>query len=143
MTEFKNPFVDMDLTKMMGEFKLPGVDPEALAATQKKNIEALTNANQLAVEGLQAVARRQMEIFQQTMTEATKQAQEMMSAEEPQAKAAKQAEIVKVAYEKALSNMRELADMVRHSNTEAISVVNNRVTESLEELREALDKSGK
>ena len=102
MTEFKNPFVDMDLTKMMGEFKMPGVDPEALAAAQKKNIEALTSANQLAVEGLQAVARRQMEIFQQTMTEATKQVQDMMSAEEPQTKAAKQAEIAKLAYEKAL-----------------------------------------
>ena len=49
MVEFKNPFLDMDVQKMMGEFKLPNVDVDAVVAAQKKNIEALTSANQLAV----------------------------------------------------------------------------------------------
>ena len=60
-----------DPTKIMGEvqnllqqYKLPGLDMEALAATQKKNIEALTTANRTAVEGLQALARRQTEVLQ-------------------------------------------------------------------------------
>ena len=59
MADYKNPFADMDVQKMMGEFKLPNVDVDAVVAAQKKNIEALTSANQLAVEGMQAIARRQ------------------------------------------------------------------------------------
>ena len=39
-------------------------------------MEVLSNANRLALEGAQAVARRHMEIMQQTMTEFTEHARE-------------------------------------------------------------------
>ena len=73
MADYKNPFADMDVQKMMGEFKLPNVDVDAVVAAQKKNIEALTSANQLAVEGMQAIARRQAEIMRQTVEELQKE----------------------------------------------------------------------
>ncbi len=43
-----------DMSKAFGEMKLPGIDVEAVAASQRKNLEALTQANQLAVEGAQS-----------------------------------------------------------------------------------------
>ena len=64
-----NPFFDVDVSKfadvskLISEFKLPGVDVEFALASQQKNIQALTAANQLALEGFQAVVRRQSEIF--------------------------------------------------------------------------------
>ena len=70
---------EFDPTKAVGEFsnllkqyKLPGVDVDAIVASQKKNLEALTSANRVAIEGLQAVAKRQAEILQETMNEASK-----------------------------------------------------------------------
>lgn len=142
MAEFKNPFLDMDVQKMMGEFKLPNVDVDAVVAAQKKNIEALTSANQLAVEGMQAVARRQAEILRQTAEEVQKNMQSFMETGTPDAKAAKGTELTKTAFEKAISNMKELSEMVTKSNAEAFDVINKRVAESLDEIRD-LSKTNK
>ena len=68
----RNPFLEMDVTKLMGEFKVPGVDLDKMADAQRKNVEALTSANQLAAEGFQAVARRQAEILRQTLETAAR-----------------------------------------------------------------------
>ncbi|HEY0834929.1 MAG TPA: phasin family protein [Azospirillum sp.] len=135
-----NPFLDVDVTKMLGEFKMPGLDMDAIMATQRKNIEAVTAANQLAVEGLQAVMRRQAEILRQSLEEAGNMMSGMMTAGSPEDKAAKQAEVVKAAFEKTLANMKELAEMVAKSNTEAADVLSKRVSESLEEVKTALAK---
>ena len=57
------------------------------------------------------------------------------SASNPQEMTAKQAELVRKAFEQALANVRELAEMVSKSNTEAFAIINKRVTESLQELK--------
>ncbi len=137
------PFFEMDISKVLSEFKLPGVDVDAILASQRKNIEAVTAANQLAIEGFQAVVRRQASILRQTLEETGTILTEALSAGSPEDKAAKQAELVKTAFEKALSNMKELAELVAKSNTEAANVISNRVSESLEELKSALAKASK
>ncbi|HYH17430.1 MAG TPA: phasin family protein [Azospirillum sp.] len=137
-----NPFLDFDVTKALGDFKVPGLDVDAILATQRKNIEAVTAANQLAIEGLQAVIRRQAEILRQSMEEAGSMVSDVMAAGSPEDKAAKQAELVKVAFEKALANVKELAEMVAKSNTEAADVLSKRVSESLDEVKTAIAKTG-
>src|SRR3546814_8128069 len=57
-------FAAFDLNKMLGDLKMPGFDPAAVAAAQQKNIDAITAANKRAIEGYQAIAKRQAEIFQ-------------------------------------------------------------------------------
>lgn len=142
-----NPFFDVDVSKftdvskLMSEFKLPGVDVESAFAAQQKNIQALTAANQLAFEGFQAVARRQSEILRQTIEQTTSIVSELLAAGSPEEKVAKQADLVKAAFEKALANTRELAELVTKSNTEAADVINKRVSESLEELKSVVAKA--
>lgn len=143
MAEFKNPFLDIDVQKVMGEFKVPNVDVDAVVAAQKKNIEALTSANQLAVEGMQAVAKRQTEILRQTVEELQKNVQALMENGAPEAKVAKGTELTKLAFEKAISNMKELSEMVVKSNGEAFDVINKRVAESLDEIRDIAKKTKK
>src|SRR5437763_12232354 len=60
-----NPF-DFDVTKIFADFRYRPFDVEAVWAAQRRNIEALSQANQLAVEGVQAVARRQIELTRET-----------------------------------------------------------------------------
>lgn len=142
-----NPFFDVDVSKftdvskLISEFKLPGVDVESALASQQKNIQALTAANQLAFEGFQAVARRQSEILRQTIEQTTSIVSELLAAGSPEEKVAKQADLVKAAFEKALANTRELAELVTKSNSEAADVINKRVSESLEELKSAVAKA--
>jgi len=136
----KNPFLDFDVTKVMSEFRVPSVDVDAVVASQRKNIEALTQANQLAVEGVQAVARRQVEIARQAMEEFSAMIRDLVQPVSPEDRIAKQAEFSKLALEKGLTNARELTEMVAKANTEAFNVINKRVTESLEEVREYATK---
>ena len=137
------PFFNVDMQKLFADFKFPGIDYEAVMSSQRRNIEALTQANQLAVEGMQAVAKRQAEILRQTLEETTKAMQTLLSSASPEERLAKQTDIVKTAFERAIANMKELAELVTKSNTEAFQVVNQRVTDSLDELKQVIGKANK
>ena len=84
MAKQENPFFNIDFQKMMMDFKMPGIDADALMNAQQKNIEAIASANQLATEGLQAIGKRQAELFQQTVEEAQKTLGNLMSQGAPE-----------------------------------------------------------
>lgn len=134
------PMWDMDMSKMFADMKLPKVDMDSIMATQRKNIEALTSANKLAFEGMQAVARRQADVMRQMMEEMSGMISDMMSAGTPEEKMARQADMAKQTFEKILSNMKELAEMLSKSNSEAATVINARISESLDELKAMAQK---
>lgn len=138
-----NPFANMDFSKLLESYKLPGVDMEALMAAQKKNVDALTKANQTAYEGAQAVSKRQVEILQKTMEELQTLSKTALDGGEPQDKLQKQAEVVKTALETAIKNMREIAEMMTKSNQETFEHINKRVAESMEEIQGVMQKAGK
>ncbi|GGC29424.1 hypothetical protein GCM10011504_04570 [Siccirubricoccus deserti] len=132
-----------DLMRMLADFRLPAMpDMDALAAAQRRNLEALSAANRVALEGAQAVARRHMEILQSAMSEMTEAMSSLATQESPQAKAARQAELLKATYEKAVNNMREVADLIQKSNTEALSLLNARFTEAMGEVKQLMNKQG-
>lgn len=148
MAEQKNPFFpfadfdfskfdvsQFDYNKMFGGLKMPSVGMDAMMDNQRKNMEALTAANQKFVQGMQAVARRQTEMLTQAIADMSDAAQQIAGAGDPQRMTAKQAELTRQSYEKTLVNMRELAEMINKSNTEAFEVINKRISEVLDELQ--------
>ncbi len=136
-------FFDFDISKYLGDFKVPGVDVDSLVTSQRKNIEALTQANKLAYDGLQAVVKRQAEILRQTVDEIAQATKDIAEPGNPQEKAAKQTELAKEAFERSLANLRELSEMIAKANTEAFDLLNKRFTQTLDEVRDALTKSAK
>jgi phasin family protein len=115
--------------------KLPFMpDMEALVAAQRRNLEALTEANKVALEAAQAIGRRNLEIMQQTMTDLSEGMQALASPDEPGARAANQAETVRRSYEHAVTSMKELAEMIQHANADAMEVLNKRFLEAMEEV---------
>jgi phasin family protein len=137
------PVWDVDFTKMLGEFKVPGVDLDAVLQAQRKNIEALTAANRTAIEGAQAFGRRQSEILRQNLAELQSQFSTAVSAGAPEEKLAKQTELAKSAFEKAIADMKELAELLAKSNTEAAEIVSKRVSASFDELKGVLKAPAK
>ena len=117
-------------------------DVEQRVAAHRRNLEALSAVNKDALEGAQAVARPHMEILQQSMSEMTQAMQSVAGAQDPQAGASKQAEMLKSAYERAVGNMREVADLIQKSNTEALSLLNQRFTEAMDEVKAMTAKKG-
>jgi phasin family protein len=125
-----------DFTKLMSQFRLPGVDFAALVDRERKNIEALAKANRIAFEGWQRLVRRQAEMLQETMKKV------VADAGQEDAKK-KRADLAKEGFEKALANMRELAEITTQSQKEAFDVVRKRIEENVEGIRNLGKKAGK
>ena len=135
---------DLDLTTAFKSMKMPAMpDMDVVLSAYRRNIEALSEANRVALEGAQAVARRHMEIMQQTMAELTDQLRGLSASETPKARAAKQAELLKHAYETAVTNMRDLGDLIQRSNQEAVGKLNHRVSEAMGEMQGLIEKGAK
>ncbi len=136
-----------EFTKMFSDMKIPGMpgmpDMDSFLAMHRKNLEVLTAANKVALEGAQTVARRHMEIMQETMQEVSETMRDMTTAEGPQAKAAKQAELMKASYERAVSHVKELADLIQRSNGEALNMLHSRFTEAMDEVKTLAASGGK
>ena len=128
----------MDVKQLLEQFKLPGVDVNALMEARRKDVEALVTANRQAYEGMQLLAHRQAEMLKEAMAELQAATEDMMSGKSPGIGAAKQAELGKQTFEKALANMRELAEMATKSQSEAWEVVTRRFHENLEELKKLM-----
>src|SRR5271157_1145581 len=132
---------DMDFTRFFADMKLPAMpNMETFLATSRKNLETLTAANRVALEGAQAVARRNMEMVQSGITELTEAMQALAGTDAPQAKAAKQADLLKQAYQHSVANMKELSDLIQQSSSEALTLINKRFAEAMDEVKALADK---
>lgn len=133
-----------DMMRMFSNMKMPNMmDFQALADAQRRNLEAMAAANRVAMEGAQAVARRNMELMQQTMAEMSEAMRGLTALDgNPATKAAQQAEMMKANYERAVASMKELADLIQKSNGEALEVLNRRFAEALEEMQALVKKEG-
>ena len=130
----ETPF--FDFTKLMRQFRLPGVDFAALVDRERKSIEALAKANSIAFEGWQRLVRRQAEMLQETMKKV------VADARQEDAKK-KRADLAKEGFEKALANMRELAEITTQSQKEAFEVIRKRIEENVEGIRNFGKNAGK
>lgn len=140
MAEKNNLFLNFDISKILEDMTIPGVDVTQLIATQQKNIAALTQANQLAYEGFQAVLRRQAEIIRDSIEETNKAAKEIIQRSTPQDRAILNTELAKEAFELSLSNAKELAEIIAKSNDEAFELLNRRYVQILDEIRDSIKK---
>ena len=117
-----------DFTKMLQQFQIPGVDFSSIIERERKNIEALAEANRIAFEGWQNLVRRQSEILQDSMKRAVEDAKNQTALKNG-------AELARSAFETALANMRELAEMAAKSQRDAFEVIRKRVEENMNALR--------
>ena len=134
--DFNKSFADY--SKLFGNGKLPSFDVDAMIAAQRKNIEAITAANQVAFEGVQSIAKRQVEIARKAAEELSQVARELTAVGSPEDKIARHAALTKDAFETAVANLRELSGIAQKANTEAVDLISKRVVENLEEVKSAL-----
>lgn len=109
-------------------------DFNQLFATQRRNIEALSAANQVVVEGVQAITRRQAELLRENVENVMQASRDILTGGSPEASLSKQAEAAKSVFQNTLENVREVTEMATKSSFEAFDVLNRRATESLEEI---------
>ena len=122
-----NPFFpDFDLEEFMSNFSIPGADTDAvkgLMETHQKNLEAIVSANQAAAQGYQALAQRQMEIFQDGLSKITN----MNAVPENPVESATDS------LQATMDQMRELLELAAKANQDAFEIISSRAQESLED----------
>ena len=129
-----NPF-DYDMTKIFADFRFRPFDVEAVWAAQRRNIEALTQANQAAVEGAQAVARRTVELTREAFEGWSALLRDWAQPTSTEDRIAKQTEYAKQMLEKGVSHSREVATIAAKAGTNAAEILHKRASETLDELR--------
>ena len=148
MAKQANPFM-FEAEKMAEMFKVPGLDRwfaqanvplEMMIDVQRRNFEALVEANKVAASGYQDLYERMVNIFEESLGRAKEQADRVQGQEVSAEAAAKNAEIMKEAFEKALADVRELSEMAQKANAGAFDVIRARTEEAIGEFRGVAEK---
>jgi len=129
-----NPF-DFDATKFFADFRFRPFDVEALWTAQRRNIEALSQANQAAIEGVHALARRNIELTRETVEGFSALMRDLTQPVSPEDRIAKNTEYAKQMLEKGVNHSREVATIAAKAGTEAAEILQKRAAESLDEIR--------
>ncbi len=116
-------------------FTMPNFDADVLVESQRRNVEALTEANKLVTDGAQAFAVRQAEILKGAVDAYADVMRGLMTVNDPKASVAKQAELAKDTIKTSNASLRELADIATKAQAKSIDVLNKRVVEGLDEFR--------
>ena len=136
MANEANPFADV--TKMIEQFKFPGLDMAPIVESRRKDMEVIVQANKATFEAMQAVARKQTEVFTQAMQGIQDSAKALAAGSGALMDPAKQAELVRTAYEKAMADMKDIAEMTRKSQAAVMAGITMRATESLQEVKKLM-----
>jgi len=114
--------------------EMPAFDFNAALNSNQKNFDAMRAANATATEAYQDFYRKQMAVFEEMMRAAKEVVNENSGMQAPEA-SQKTTEIYRAAMEKALENMTKLANATKDANEDAFAMIQERVKESIAELR--------
>ena len=129
-----NPF-DFDVTKIFTDFRFHPFDVEAVWAAQRRNIEALSQANQAAIAGVQALARHQIELTRATFEGFSALIGDLAQPGSTQERVAKNTEYVKQCLENGVKHGGEIATIAAKAGGEAAEILHKRTNEGLDEIR--------
>ncbi len=112
-------------------------DFNQLFTAQRRNIEALSAANQVMVEGVQAVSRRQAEVLRDNVEQVLKASRDIFQAGAPENNLGRQAECARSILENNINSFREVTETLTKSGFEALDLINKRAAESLDEINKS------
>jgi phasin family protein len=104
---------------------------EQLVEQGRKNIEAVQAANQAVIDGWQAIAEKQADVFRETMDSLQKAMNEGLSGSTSES-GERQAELAREGFETALENVRQLAEIATDSQTKAFEIMRERIEANMQ-----------
>jgi phasin family protein len=121
-------FAEFDFAKLIESCQVSGVDMTSLIDIEKKDIDALMKVNRSAYDSWQSLMARQTEVFQETMKAIAAEASN-------EAAVGKRAEIARQGFEKALANMRQLAETATEQQKQTMEILRRRFEEGMAAMR--------
>ena len=137
MPQTKTSAFPTDFAPFLADFKVPGMDFEAMAALHRKNVETMIAANQRAMDGVRAFVERETALAREGFDRANMAATEAMAPTAPEAKLARSAELAKDAFETGLAASRELYALAAATGEDVMSIFTKRISASFDEVKAA------
>ncbi len=141
MSKNINVFMSPDAIKLMPAFKPFPFDAKLVMESFRKNIQALSDAQQMTLEGFQTIAQRHSGIMSQVIEDQLRMARELIAEGTPEEKIVNQAEAFQNFYERGIKNMREIKDMMSKSSSAGMDIINDRIVATLDEVKSSLKVS--
>ena len=123
-----------DLAKLLERFRVPGIDAEALLEWQRKDLDALSEANRQAYEGIKSLVERRDEILRETLAP-WQQALRNAAGKEA---LARQSESAQRGVQQVIDHIRELSEMEAQARNNTWKVVQDRMQENMANLQKLL-----
>jgi phasin family protein len=117
-----------DFAKLIESCQISGVDMMSLIDMEKKNIDALIEVNRSAYDSWRNLMAHQAEVFQETMKAIAAEARD-------ESVAGRRTEIAKQGFEKALANMRQLAETATESQKQTMEIMRRRFEDGMAAMR--------
>jgi phasin family protein len=127
-----NDFIEM-MRKFGYQLQVPTFDLDRMIEAHRKNLEALAQSASVAAESAQIMAQRQREIVDAGFREAQAMAQQLKSHND--LVLARQTEFAKKMFDIAIQGAQETAQLTRRSTGDAVKILQDRMRESAEEIR--------
>lgn len=136
---FNGPFEKM-FEPNFDAFNLDAFNFGTFQEAQTKNMNALVEANKVAASGYQTLYKRMTELFDASLADAKDRMSEAQGQPMTADVASKNAEALKATFEKALADVKEIAEMATTANAGAFDVIKARTEEIFAEVKAATDK---
>ncbi len=137
LSKMAEMFEKNEFTKMFEMPEISAMNGNALVDGQRKNIEAMMKAQQVASAGYQTMFEKQVAMMQDIFAGMQGQIADLSKTPSVADAGTQQVELAKKAYEGAMADLNELAEIAQKANVEAFAVIKDRVEASMNELKAA------
>ncbi|RZI45405.1 phasin family protein [Candidatus Finniella inopinata] len=114
--------------------KMPKIDHEAILSHHKKNLDALSDAQKMAVDVIKNIAQLQTQFMRQTFEEMQSSFKEVMQSPASKEKLKAHADNVKQSLFKAVDHHSNISDIVLKSHKDVYSLVQDRFKDGAQSL---------
>ena len=135
------PFSTADLSKMWAAFNATPLKMDVLFEMHRRNADAVTNANNILLGGLNKMAERQGQAFAVTLDDCGKATVRVFTDGSWEKRTSDQADVARDVYVSSVACLRDLSEIAVETNINTIEVLSTRIGEALDEFREFLSAS--
>ena len=134
-------YIDM-LRKFGSDLGLPKPTIDKLIEINRENIEALGRSAQTAAEGATSMVGKQREMAEAGFRDASDMVRELKPMGSPREALSRQTEFATKVFDLTLQYTRDIAQLATRSTAEAVRIIQERLRDSIEEVRGTIEGAG-
>ncbi|GEM_PF-3498156 len=142
-----NPFTaffsNEQINTAMQKYQCSALDMGKFLEINRKNLLALSRAQQQGLQNAQDLTNKQMEIISEFLKEQSSATNDILCEGKPEEKIIKNSERMQKSYKKAMSNLEEIAAIIKEANSKTTRILNDQAKENIKTISEKAEENTK